>query len=158
MTAFRGSRLAIGLACIAPTACDGYLATRGRVYGLPRRIGTDSSRIYVDEPFPSVDGLIPLDSAVVWVFGRPTDQTQDTTVGRLWSQYRVTSTCGSFETGQTAAPMRFEALVQVQRNGFQGTARRFRHDSIPTHRILVILVPTLETGLPGRQGPRSDCP
>jgi hypothetical protein len=118
--------------------CDGYIATKGRVYASAK---ADSSRIYVDEPFPNVDSLVRIDSALVWVFQRPGDQTFDTTSRPMWSQRTTSGHCGFFSTGQTAPPSRFEAVIEVRRSGFKDAVRRFRHDSIGTHNVLVVLSP-----------------
>jgi hypothetical protein len=119
-------------------ACDGSLATKGHVYA---SANADSSRIYIDEPFPTVDGLVRIDSAVVWVFHRPADQTFDTTLHITRSERTLSGQCGSFSTAASASPWPFEALIEVQRAGFKNAMRRFRNDSIAPHRVIVVLAP-----------------
>lgn len=131
---------------VTAAACDGNLATAGRVYASRN---ADSSRIYVDEPFPSIDNLIQVDSAVVWVFQRPSDRTTDTTRQVLYSERTLSGHCGFFRTSQTAPPVAFEALIQVNKAGFKDAVRRFRHDSIATHHVLIVLAPTNRTALSG---------
>jgi len=138
---FIGSSALIGILI----GCDGYIATKGRVYAAA---DADSSRIYVDEPFPNIDGLVRIDSAVVWVFQRPADQTFDTTRRPMWSYQTLSGHCGFFSTGETASPWPFEALIQVQRAGFKNAVRRFRHDSTPPHRVLIVLAPLPATVFP----------
>lgn len=130
--------IASGFLLTAVTGCDGSLKATGRVYASAK---ADSSRIYIDEPFPNVDGFVRIDSAVVWVFQRPDEQTLDTTRHVLWSERTLSGHCGFFSTAQTASPFPFEALVRVSRAGFKDVARRFRHDSLGTHRMLVVLAP-----------------
>jgi hypothetical protein len=134
--------------------CDGSLATKGRVYASGN---ADSSRIYVDEPFPNIEGLVRIDSAVVWVFQRPADQTFDTTRNPRWSYRTVSGQCGSFSTAESASPWPFEALIQVQRPGFKNAVRRFRHDSIAPHRVIVVLAPLSGTVFPP-SAPVVPCP
>jgi hypothetical protein len=125
-----------GLFVVVATGCDGYLAIRGRVYA---SASADSSRIYVDEAFPNIEHLVPIDSAVVWVFQRSADQTSDTTRHVKWSQRALSGHCGFFSIGQSAPPWAFEPVIQVNRVGFKDAARRFRHDSSGSHRVLVVL-------------------
>ena len=116
--------------------CDGYIATRGRIYASPF---AESSRIYVDEPFPNVDSLVRIDSALVWVFQKPEEQTFDTTSYSTWSERTTSGHCGFFSTGSTAPPSRFDALIEVRRTGFKDAVRKFRHESTRPHSVLVVL-------------------
>ena len=143
----RSILLSVGVCLLFATmlGCDGYLATKGRVYASAE---ADSSRIYVDEPFPNIDGFVRIDSAVVWVFDMPAEQTFDTTRHITWSERTLSGHCGFFSTGGTTRPWPFVAAINVQRSGFKSAVRQFHHDSTPAHRVLIALAPLPGTVFP----------
>jgi hypothetical protein len=120
--------------------CDGYIQVDGRVYARAASDTGGASVAYIDESIPDTAGLVPLDSAAVWLFHQPSDTSL---VGPgplpLWVNVDTTDHQGHFWVGSTTAPRRFTALLRVRRPGYQDLDVPFLHDT-SSHQAVVILV------------------
>lgn len=120
-------------------ACDGYIQVDGRVYARPSGEPGTASIVYMGDSLPDTAGLVPLDSAAVWLFHRPSDTSL---VGPgplpLWVNVDTTDTQGQFWVGSTTAPRRFTALLRVRRPGYLDVDAPFVHDT-SSHRAIIVL-------------------
>ena len=122
------------------TACDGFIAVKGKVYEWNNAPRNASEKIIVDKevPFEFLD-ITPIAGAKVTVFHggdySKTILSEDT----IWQRSQITDSQGSFAIGDVTAPSKFTAIIRAQKEGFQNVETKFLHDKTD-HEAIILLI------------------